>query len=58
MPDQTFSCSSISFPEGGSRLLDFAVAGATLRQLLDALLAAGMPCLGPACIIRLSKFMS
>ncbi|CAD6207092.1 unnamed protein product [Miscanthus lutarioriparius] len=30
----------VAFPEEGSRLLDFAGAGATLRQLLDSLLAA------------------
>ena len=47
MPDQTFSCSSISFPEGGSRLLDFAVAGATLGQLFGSLFAASMAWLGP-----------
>ncbi|CAD6207091.1 unnamed protein product [Miscanthus lutarioriparius] len=32
--------SAVAFPEEGSRLLDFAGAGATLRQLLDSLLAA------------------
>jgi hypothetical protein len=29
-PDQTFSCSPVAFLEGGSRLLDFVRAGATL----------------------------
>jgi hypothetical protein len=57
-PDQDFSCSPVAFPKGGPRLLDFARADAALQQLLDSLLAAGMPCLGPACIILLSKFMS